>query len=635
MKKSILTILIASLYIAVQAEEMWHIVGTDDYIRKDCLGKIQVVEDSLMGHSFNCNNLPYVAHVSDLHQLYANVFDRLVQTGAMMPAGNGDIVALDEGLTSFYRSLWCLNEMPADGGSWIWNDVGVSDLQGCAWNNDNAWIKSAYARLIYNLNLQNTFLEVASSNNVFEEEQKQVRFVRALTAWYLLDLFPASHFTTRVVTYETSLMGREQLYSWLENELKDLISVLPDSRVDLYHVDADAARMLLARLYLNAEVYTGTPQWENASLYAAQVMAGRHSLHTVSTSAYSPYQELFMGNNDENGAAEEILLMLKQDGHDVFSYGGASFLINITRKDNGMPDYGLSNTAWKCWRAGYRLLQAFASDDELNTLKGTEYTMPSQLGDDRALFYADESYPVPSLSGTYNGDFTLTWSVNKFTNRYSTDPMEGPYTTGSSSLWPDMDIPLMRSAEAWLTYAEAQFRLGNTQIARNTIATLRSRAHAETPNTISEDYLLDEWLREFHTEGRRRVDLVRFHQFTGTSTRTWEQHLSVYAAAQQTFPTPDLMSVFVFIKTVLSNYFAQIMPCQNISEGGSETQTIPCEDCNAMVYYNEANNTYYTVNNWFNTIVGGASMGTIYPIVMGVPFQLELVDVPFTQATDL
>lgn len=479
-----------------------------------------------------------------LDSLYSIVFDRLVQTGSMMPAGREDIRDIDEGLTSFYRVTWTLNEFPADGGWWIWKDPWIPELQQCDWNDNNSYVTSAYIRLLYNLTLQNTYLHVADSLNLYPAERLQVRFVRALTAWHMLDLFPASHFTTTPRIDGNTLVNRRQLYSWLENELLALTTALPSTRTDIYHVDADAAKMLLARLYLNAEVYTGTPQWDKASQYALQVMNGHHPLHATTTSVYSPYQELFMGDNDANGAAEEALLMLKQDGVSAYSWGGSIFTIAATRNAS-MPSWGISGY-WMCWRAGYRLLQAFATDEQLQTLKGTEYTMPALLGDDRAMFYADETYPVPSLSSVYSNDFTKTWSVNKFTARYSTDPMDGLFHSNSSANWPDTDLPLMRSAEAWLTYAEAQFRLGNTTEARNTIATLRSRAHATTPNTITLDYILDEWLREFHSEGRRRVDLIRFQQFASpNATRTWEGHQGVTDITLNTFPTPDILTAYL------------------------------------------------------------------------------------------
>lgn len=195
----------------------------------------------------------------------------------------------DEGSTSFYRTLWNLNELPADGGFWIWNDVGVSDIQNCAWTSANEVVGGAYLRLLYNMVLQNSYLQAAEKLNLYPEEQAQVRFVRALTAWYMLDLFPASHFTTQPIIDANATMTRQELYTWLEAELKALISLLPQARTDLYRVDADAAKMLLARLYLNAEVYTGTVQWNLASQYAEQVMNGLHGLHTTGASAYSPY----------------------------------------------------------------------------------------------------------------------------------------------------------------------------------------------------------------------------------------------------------------------------------------------------------------------------------------------------------
>lgn len=526
-----------------------------------------------------------------LDSLYFMVFDRLVETGSIMPLGNCDIPLIDEGYSSFYRSTWMLNEYPADGGWWIWEDPGVPELQSCSWTSEHVFPKYTYLRLLYNLNLQNTYLYKAAHWNLCPAEQAQVRFVRALTAWYLLDLFNETHFTTQPNIDCTTMVSRQDLYTWLENELLALTTLLPQTRTDLYRVDADAAKMLLARLYLNAEVYTGTPQWGQAAQYAQQVMNGQHPLHTTQSNVYSPYQKLFMGNNDTNGAAEEALLLLKQDGQKALSYGGSMFLISSTRDWNhNMPYYGISSD-WRCWRAGYRLLQAFASSEQLASVKGTEYTIPVSLGDDRATFYADKNYPTPTMTNNYSGGFEKTWSVNKFTNRYSIDPMDGPYTPGSSAMWPDTDIPLMRSAEAWLTYAEAQYRLGNTTAARNAIADLRNRAHATTPATISLDYILDEWLREFHTEGRRRVDLVRFQQFASpNATRTWEGHENVTNTAYNTFPTLDVRAEYSY----LLPFNVQVPePTEGIDEISNDLSPIPHKVHNdGKVYIIRGDHTY-------------------------------------------
>ena len=98
---------------------------------------------------------------------------------------------------------------------------------------------------------------------------------------------------------------------------------------------------------------------------------------------------------------------------------------------------------------------------------------------------------------------------------------------GSHSEWADTDIPFMRIAEAYLTKAEAMFRLGDVNGAKNLInTTIRARANANALSSLDEAALCDEWSREFWGEGRRRTDLIRFHRFAGPQADeakyTWE-----------------------------------------------------------------------------------------------------------------
>jgi hypothetical protein len=87
----------------------------------------------------------------------------------------------------------------------------------------------------------------------------------------------------------------------------------------------------------------------------------------------------------------------------------------------------------------------------------------------------------------------------------------------------DTDLPLMRLAEAYLTYAEAETRMhGATDDAKEKIDKLRQRANASTAATYSLDDIFNEWSKEFWFEGRRRVDMVRFGRFGGQSEYKWE-----------------------------------------------------------------------------------------------------------------
>ena len=91
----------------------------------------------------------------------------------------------------------------------------------------------------------------------------------------------------------------------------------------------------------------------------------------------------------------------------------------------------------------------------------------------------------------------------------------------SDDTFSDTDIPVFRLAEAYLTRAEAKYRLGQNEAALSDLNVLRSRAHTTAFTSIDEDILIDEWCREFYMEGRRRSDLVRFGRFT-TKKYIWD-----------------------------------------------------------------------------------------------------------------
>lgn len=134
--------------------------------------------------------------------------------------------------------------------------------------------------------------------------------------------------------------------------------------------------------------------------------------------------------------------------------------------------------------------------------------------DDRALFYAGFGGGIRKIRTDKMNNFLDGISVVKFQN-YRSDggPTKDPE-------WPDMDIPLLRFAEAYLIRAEVNFKEGNTADALTDINVLRTRAHAEKLTELSETELLDEWCREFYMEGRRRSDLNRFGRFVG-GTYVW------------------------------------------------------------------------------------------------------------------
>jgi hypothetical protein len=268
--------------------------------------------------------------------------------------------------------------------------------------------------------------------------------------------------------------------------------------------------------------------WDKAAEYAEKVMNSGYEL-------CDDYSLLFMGDNNANGAQNEIILPIICDGIDTQNYGSGLFLIASTHKDD-MGNIGTSEN-WAGNRARRQLLDKFFPTSDAPEADVAE--MVAAAGDDRALFFGkDRTLAIEEPTA-----FTEGYSCAKFTNLYS---------TGAASRDPkfvDMDVPFMRLAEAYLTYAEAKTRNGDSGSAKTAIDALRKRANASTQPEYTLNDICDEWAREFYFEGRRRMDLIRFGFFGGNSSYVWEWKGGVkagtnFSATKNVYgiPTNELVS---------------------------------------------------------------------------------------------
>jgi hypothetical protein len=467
----------------------------------------------------------------DLDAVFVKIYSTLALTGQKGPDGKGDIAGIDEGTSSFYRMIFSLNEYSADQIFWIWPDVGVDDIRNAAWTSSNALVKGLYSRLYFDIALCNLYLEQTENagSDAVAQKRAEVRFIRALNYYYLLDMFSGVPFVTKMEKENPQPISRPALYEWLTGELNDLEPALAEAghRTAYYRVDKAAAWLLLSRIYLNAEVYRGTADYNNAALYAKKVIDSPYGLA-------SKYAYLFMGDNDNlsavNDAFREIILPIGQDGIQARSWGGSMFLIAATHT-SGMEAWG-STESWKCIRSRTELVHLFfplgAKYDNINNafVKGNETVIKAAAADERAMFcnymvYQDTLEYI-CLLGRQNkaDDFFSGWSITKHTNLFADSNRKA-----SDTQHPDTDIPFMRKAEAYLNYAEAVLR-GAAPVDGLTpdvaVNALRTRANAQLLTGVTLEQILDERGREFYCEGYRRSDLVRFDKFGGNTGYLWE-----------------------------------------------------------------------------------------------------------------
>lgn len=473
----------------------------------------------------------------DFDALFNKCYANMVLAGNSGPDGDCDIDGLDGGTTGFVRQLFNANELTTDEAICCWGDEGIPAFNYNQWSASHPMLKGFYYRLYFGVTMCNFYLKEAEGYN--EQMSAEVRFLRALYYYYLMDGWGNIAFLTEVSSEPAPQKSRAEVYAFIESELKAIEPLLAEPKQNTYgRVDKAAAWLLLSRLYLNAEVYTGTAQWQLASDYANKVMTSGYALSKESTGDWSGYQKLFMADNNTNGAQVEAILPLIQTGNQTAAYGCFFFLMQSTIKDDmltyGGTPFNSSDNPWAGNRCRPDFVKKFfpnTSEDQLLELdiKG----MVQKAGDDRALLWSkDRKYNVEKVS-----EFKHGFSVGKFNNWRS----DGGATTDAK--FNDSDFFLMRAAEAWLTYAEAETRLGaanNLANAKKAIDEIRDRAHAPKQPAYSLDFILDEWSREFYFEGRRRIDLIRHDKFSGGSYlwqwkggsydgTTFSSHLNIFA----------------------------------------------------------------------------------------------------------
>lgn len=511
-------------------------------------------------------------------RMFTKCYACMAVIGQSGPGDNSDVEDIDAGMSGFYRTIWYCNDLTTDEAYWIWDDDESRGLPTTDWTGESGMIKGIYTRLNLNVKYCNHYLTYAGSESQEEKYRlAEVRWIRALHYFYLMDMF----FYAPMVTTESSeyphFLPRHEIYKWLVEELEEIIPLLPANRVSKYRVGKAAAQLLLARIYLNADVYnkynkdwTSGKMWDKA-LSAATAVINENPQHALVTQkvvtdsnfVYSAYQTLFMGDNDRDDVIKEAIFQIYQDGLYTQSHAGSKFLISGPRY-GGMNAWGIEEE-WHALRTSPTLVDKFLSPKGLDrtaaeALIFDEYQMPEQLGDDRAILCSF------GLNTTEHKNFALSgwtkekgigkseffydsWGGVKFTGVYSTAALP-KLSDRQSKDWPDTDIPLIRLAEAYMIQAEAMFRKGDNAGALSIINnTIRARANADPLSSLDEEKLLDEWSREFWFEGRRRIDLIRFGRFFGKEADLYRYHWEGRMGKQDgpqffTTETPEYMNWF-------------------------------------------------------------------------------------------
>ena len=448
----------------------------------------------------------------------AKIYASLSLTGQKGPSGDGDIAGADEGSTGYTRMQFYLQVASTDEAIIRWSDAGVPDFHNMSWTPANTFNNAYYNRLGQQIAFANSFIDNAqalASDPEVGYYIAEARFIRAYAYYNVIDAFgKAPLVTSSKADLKPAQNTRAELFNFVESELKDLEGKLKAARANEYgRVDVVAAQALLARLYLNAKVYIGQDKYTDCITYAKKVIASSYSLNTTDANNNgTAYDELFLADNNSNGAQNEFIFLASFDGLNTKTFGGTAFIIHgATGGNMNASSLGI-NDGW----SGLTAPKEFVNKFEVSARNSNNE--PTAWKDKRAMFYTDgQTYENTDLK-----DFTKSgYAITKFKNITST----GAAGKDPEKKFPDTDLPLIRLAEVYLTYAEAVLRGGtggDRATALGYINQLRSRAYGNASGNIADsnltlDFILDERARELYWEGLRRTDLIRYGKFTGGS----------------------------------------------------------------------------------------------------------------------
>ena len=429
---------------------------------------------------------------------------------------DADITSSDDGFFITMRALWNLQTITTDEGINAWGDVGISDLNTQTWSAQNPFLTAVYQRLSLSVTYANDFLNVTAGStdaNIIRY-RAEARFLRAFAYYWQMDLFANPPFTTEadgVGKYFPEQIQRADLFTFIVDELKAIEPDLGEPGSNYPQADKGSCWMLLAKTYLNAEVYTGTAHWDECKTYCDKVIASpAYSLAT-------DYRQNFSADNDRYHGNNEMIFAFAEDGVNTQGNGGITFIIESSSDATYIraEDYhGLtSNTNWNGNRARKDLMNILVDTLTVygnNPVPATD-TIFAQCPDGRVFLRQKRSINIPTPSAS--GDFGV--GVYKFTAKNH----DGTQADNYSPTYASTDFPVFRLADAYLMRAEALFNTEGAGAAVADINIIRERAYGNTNGNITTtdvdaNFILDERAREFYYEGQRRTDLVRFGKFT-------------------------------------------------------------------------------------------------------------------------
>jgi hypothetical protein len=439
--------------------------------------------------------------------------------------------------TAGHDNYWSVQTVSSDemqvgqkGGDWY--DGGIwLDMHMHVYTAANGPLRNTYNTQYNAISEVNNNL---AKSGLSANETAQLKVLRAFFYWRLMDVF-GNVKIVKAAGSDAPQSNRADVFAFVESEILAALGVSSISAsMDLtnsdlttnpkkYRINQYAAVGLLSRIYLNAEVYTGTARYAEAAAAAGWVIDnGPYQLTTEGNSSVTNlakrpgvptdpdtlvgYPAMFAPNNQDN---VETIWTVPYDGT---TGGGMNFHMMGLHQPSQFA-YNFDSQPWN----GYQTLEAMYRSYESSDVRGQNNFLVGQQYSYDGLALSDWAADDLNADGTKNLPLSYTPEINElFPNsiRQSGARMYKFSHAQFERNEKSNDFPIVRLSEMYMNRAEGLARAaGDWSQALPDVNIIRGRAKVSAYSSVDAAEFLAERGREFIFESHRRTDLIRFGKY--------------------------------------------------------------------------------------------------------------------------
>jgi len=486
------------------------------------------------------------------------------QTAAQLTSASGAVyinLRSDYATTYFFLQSSSTDEsvLPIFASDWIDGNKYL-ELHRHTWTKDNAWVAAGWAYLTNIIGTANQTISIISQSAPAGAAKNtniaELKTMRALSYFMMMDLYGNVPLDTLYgSTALKTNSKRVEVFNYVESELKAAIPYLKStSGMATYGLPTKyLAYSILAKMYLNAAVYTGTARYDDCIAACDQMISsGLYSIEPMSS-----YLQMFYPTNGPS--QKEFIFAIPFDAstssgnmfmarYDLnrnlgirYQYSGSTpgtFTNPVMNQSSGG---GLSNNK----PSGPRMTTSefYANFTDANDIRNKQWlTGPQYWPDGSPIMVSTTNlgYDQFYTGGTTAGALPYTYALNLTplsssrlgANAYDLGKDEIAWNTGYRNIKfiadytnptnrnQNNDMPLFRYSDIILMKAEAIFRGGTPTLgatALGLVNSLRSnRTTSAALGALTLDVLYNERSKEFAWECWHRNDMIRFGKFENT-----------------------------------------------------------------------------------------------------------------------